>query len=193
MARKVAISIKPADDVLQRYGNMLGALGQKKGNIALARAINRVTNTVHSRVSSAVAKQTSLPVGRIKREIKKRLARPGAVGAIEGHVWARGAPLTLREFKPKQFSWGVRAKVWGRTQRFPSAFIFAGTYRSGKFVGSGHAFVRTSSKSRPIEKMFGPSIPEEMVKDESKRVFETTVATMLPVRVAHEVGRLLKV
>jgi hypothetical protein len=56
----------------------------------------------------------------------------------------------------------------------------------------GHVFKRTSSGRFPIEMLFGPSVPEELVKGESERVFRTTVQDMLPVRVAHELSRMLK-
>lgn len=46
------------------------------------------------------------------------------------------------------------------------------------------AFHRTTAKSMPIEKMFGPSVPEELPRGES------ATATMLPARVAHEIDRL---
>ncbi|WP_099863766.1 hypothetical protein [Pararhizobium haloflavum] len=198
MAKNPLVVIETRDEVLERYGNMLGALGEREAHKALARAVNRVTNTVHSRVVRAVAKQTSLTAGRVRKEIKKRQVRPGGMGALEGVIWATGRPLPLKEFRPKQFSWGVRAKVWGQTQRFPGAFIYAGTYRSGIYVGNGHVFTNTrgpntrSGRNNAVEMMFGPSIPEEMVRGESRRTFEQTVATMLPQRVFHEISRALK-
>jgi hypothetical protein len=185
------IVITPRDDVLRRYGNALAALGEKKAHAGLARAVNRVTNTIHGRVARAIAKQSSIPVGIVRSSLRKNLVRPGGGGDLEGRIDARGNPLPLKVFNPKQFSWGVRAKVWGRVQRFPHTFIYAGTYRSGQEVGNGHVFHRLSVKSLPIEKLFGPSVPEEMVKDESARVFYETAETMLPARVAHELGRLL--
>lgn len=187
------VQIVAADDILTRYGNALGALGKREAHRALARAINRVTDTVHGRVIRAVAKQSSIPTATVRKVIRKQRVstKLSNGGGLEGIVTATGSPLPLKEFKPKQFSWGVRAKVWGRQQRFPTTFINAGTYRSSKQVGNGHVFHRVTVKSLPIEKLFGPSIPEEMVKDQSKAIFERTVEQMLPARVMHEIGRLL--
>ena len=180
------ISITPSNDVLHRYSNQLGALGEGAARKALARAVNRVTTTVHGRVISAVAKQSSIPKAIVARVIKKRLAAHKGSTAIEGVVYGTGSPLPLKVFGAKQFSWGVRAKIRGRMERFPSFFIYAGTYRSGKPVGNGHVFARTTKNSLPIELQTGPSVPEEMVVGEAKRMFETTVADMLPARVQHE-------
>lgn len=187
----VNIIITPSDDILRRYGNALGALGDRQAHAALARAVNRTTDTIHGRVIRAIAKQSSIPTAIVRKSLRKQLVRPGGGGALEGRIDARGNPLPLRDFRPKQFTWGVRAKVWGRIQRFPGTFIFAGTYRSGNPVGNMHVFHRLSAKSLPIEILFGPSVPEEMVKDESARVFEQVAADMLPRRVAHEIERLL--
>lgn len=182
--------VHPADGILDRFHNQLAAIGDGKARAVLVRAVNRTTNAVHTRVVRAVAKQTSLPQARVRAEIGKRLAAIKGDGVIEGSVFASGAPLSLKEFNPRQFKRGVRAKVWGRVQMFPGAFMGPkpGIIAAGL---RGHVFVRTTKARLPIEKMFGPSIPEEMVKDESKEAFEQTVADMLPRRIEHELSRLL--
>lgn len=185
------IIIKAVDSKLASYSNMLAAVGNGAGRKAMARAVNRTTNTVQGRVIRAVAKQSSIPVKIVRRAIKKRLASHKGSGPLQGEVFATGSPLSLKYFNARQFSWGVRAKIRGKTERFPGMFIFGGTFRSGKAVANGHVFQRTTANSKPIEKQVGPSIPEEMVRDESLRQFETTVQSMLPARIAHELGRIL--
>jgi hypothetical protein len=185
------ITIEQSDDILRNFGNQLGALGKGDAHKALAQAVNRVTTTVQGRVIRTIAKQSSIKSATVRRSIQRELVKPGSGKALEGKIIATGRPIPLDEFNARQLSWGVRAKVWGRVQRFPGTFIFAGTYRSGKAVGNGHVFHRATRDSNPIEVLYGPSVPEEMVKDESAKVFQSTVAMMLPVRVAHEVGRLL--
>ena len=70
-------------------------------------------------------------------------------------------------------------------------FIYAGHFRSSKEVAGGHVFQRATIASLPIELQRGPAVPHEMVRDESARAFERTVAEMLPRRIAHEINRLL--
>ena len=184
------ISINLADHVLQRYGNMLGALGAGQAHKALARAVNRVTNTVHGRVIRAVAKQSSIPTAIVRRTVKKRTVKPGSGDALEGLIWATGKPLSLKYFKPRQTKAGTVATVWGKRTLYASAFMGP---RPGAVARKlkGHVWVRTSAKRLPIEIKYGPSVPEELVANESARVFEATVQDMLPKRVAHEIGRLL--
>ncbi len=187
------VDIIAGDDVLRRFGNQIGSLGEGDAHKALARAVNRVTNTVHGRVIRAVAKQSSIPTAIVRRTIKKRLASPKAFhgGSIEGVVYATGSPLPLKVFQPKQFAFGVRVRVFGKMQRYPGWFIHAGRWSSGKFVANGHVFARLTKDSLPIEMKFGPSIPEELVRGESEQVYRRTVDEMLIKRVAHELNRLL--
>jgi hypothetical protein len=185
------ITITPADGVLRRYANQLGALGERRGHQALARAVNRTTHTVHGRVARAIAKQSSIPVKIVRSQLRKQTVRPGAGGALEGIVFATGRHLPLKVFRPRQFTWGVRVKLWGKQTRLEGMFIFAGTYRSGQHVGNGHVFQRVTTASLPIEMQTGPAVPIEMVRAESAKEFERTVASMLPARIAHEIGRLL--
>jgi hypothetical protein len=185
------IIVKATDANIERFSNMLAAVGAADGRKAMARAVNRTTNTVHGRVIRAVAKQSSIPVKIVRRAIKKRLASHKGSGPLQGEVYGTGSPLSLKYFGAKQFSFGVRAKIRGKSVRLPGMFIFAGTFRSGQAVANGHVFQRTTANSKPIEKQTGPSIPEEMVRDESLRIFELTVQSMLPARVSHELGRIL--
>ncbi len=184
------VIVFPADDVLRRFGNQIGALGQGQAHMALARAVNRVTTTIHGRVIKAIRKQSDIPTAIIRRQVKKRLVKPGSGDALEGVVWASGKPISLKHFKARQFSFGVKAKFDGQWHSYPSAFMGP---RPGVIAAKlgGHVWQRTSSSRLPIEMLFGPSVPEELVRGESERVFNEVVATMLPERVAHELGRLL--
>lgn len=186
-----SIVVRPLDDVLKRFGNQIGAVGSAQGHKALARAVNRVTTTVHGRVIRAIRKQSDIPTAIIRREISKRLANPSGGGGIEGVIIARGKPLSLKYFRARQFAFGVKAKWGGSWHSYPSAFMGPRPGVIAKRLG-GHVFVRTSAKRFPIEKLFGPAVPEEMVRAESARVFSETVEGMLPRRVMHELSRIIR-
>lgn len=159
--------------------------------MAMARAVNRVTKSVESRTVRAIARQASIPTRIVRSEVQTIQVKPGSASALVGEVRATGRPIPLREFKAKQFSYGVKAKVWGKMRRFEGMFIYAGTYRSRTVVGSGHVFQRVTSRSLPIARQDGPAVPSELVRGESKAAFETTVGQMLPERLRHELARLL--
>lgn len=191
------ISIVQADAILKNFGNQIGAIGEGEAHKALARAVNRVTDTVHGRVIRAVAKQGSIPAYIVRKAINKKTVKPGSGAALEGVVSATGRPLPLSVFGPRQFSWGVRVKVWGSMQRYQGWFIYAGRWNSGNPIAGENVFENTrganakSGRNNAIVKHDGASVPEELVRKESARIFEQTVQTMLPARVAHEIGRIL--
>lgn len=187
------INVRLNDDMLHRFQNMAGALGEQKARIAYARAVNRVTNSIHGKVISAVVKQTSIPRRIVKQEVKKQLARPGGDGAIQGIIYAKGKPISLKHFNPKQFSWGVRVKAWGEWQRYESSFIYGGTFRSGKPAFDGHVMSRVGKDSFPVRRENGPAVPPALIQGEAAAIFTKTVEDMLPRRVMHELSRLLGV
>lgn len=194
------VTITPADGNLKRFANQLGALGSKKAHTALSRAVNRTTTTVQGRVIKAIAKQSDIPRGIIRQQLKRRTVSTNIEhgGSLEGVIWATGKPISLKYFRARQFSFGVKAKHGGKWHGYPSAFMGPRPGVIAKKL-NGHVFVRTTDKTwlskgkrAPIEKLFGPSVPAEMVRGESERVFRSTVREMLEKRVAHEIGRLLK-
>ncbi|MDF1599636.1 phage tail protein [Mesorhizobium sp. YIM 152430] len=190
--QKASISVRPADDVLKRYGNMLGSVSGREGHRAMARAINRTVVGAHVQVSRAVAKQSSIPLAEVRRSMKRKMVNPGSRGALQGALEASSPAKPIRDFMPKQFAWGVRVKAWGKMQRYPGAFIFAGTFKSGKPVAKFHALVNRRTAINPLEIMYGPSVPQEMVRRPSSDVFETTAYRILPQRLHHELGRLFR-
>jgi len=187
------IVISPLDGNFARFANQIGALGTAKAHKALARAVNRTTNTAYGRVVKAIRKQSDIPTSIIRKQVKKRTVSTNIDhgGSLEGVIWATGKPISLKYFMARQFAFGVKAKHGGKWHRYPSAFMGKKPGIISKRLG-GHVFVRTSANRFPIEKLFGPSIPEELIRGESERVFRSTVREMLEKRVAHELGRLLK-
>lgn len=198
MAPKRIQIVAGADGMLERYGNMLGSIGEGKARQAMARAVNYGGRKTAVQVRRALAKQTSIKRATINAEVRTKAAAHKGTSAIEFVIWARGRELPLASFGPKQFRFGTRAKVWGRMQRFPSTFINAGTWQ-GKPIAGNQVFVRTggmnekSGRNNAFERVYGPSIPKEMVIGESKEAFEKNAMPETERRLAHELRRILAV
>lgn len=195
-----------ADDNIARYGNMMGALGPERTHAAFARAINRTVQMMRTRVTRALVQQTSAPRSAVVAALTTRQAYPGG-GSLQGEIVAKGKPLPLKLFKPKESGSGTVAKVWGGSRFYQGAFIKSGRPLKGgkadrgglghlggrRVVLGGDVFHRSGKSRLPIEKMYGPAIPVEMVKDQSAWVFTAEAGPILERRVNHELGRLLKV
>lgn len=186
-----ALTITAEDRNVEAYARALQNVGNKEGHRAMARAINRVVDMAYTRVVRAVSRQSSIKQALVRRDTAKRKVKPGRGGELEGAIRAYGWPIPLREFGAVQFKAGVRARVYGKLTRFPGTFINAGRYYTKNPVGEGHVFQRTTAESLPIERQDGPSVPEQLTKGQSADVFQTLTAQQLPIRIRHELKRIL--
>jgi hypothetical protein len=147
---------------------------------ALARAINHTGAKARTQVLRALVKQTGAKYAAVRKTIH---SKPASVGTLIYRIVSSGAYMSLKEFGARQTSKGVSAAPWNKRRVFPHTFIVSSL--------GGHVFERKGASRLPIRKLWGPAIPKEMLKDLSKAAFETTVATELPGRVAHEVDAIL--
>jgi hypothetical protein len=175
------IVLKDLDRTRIRYGAMIQRVGDGNATLAFSRALNHEGRKSFTAVRRALRKQTDIPPGIISAAMK---FRPSSRANLRTIISGSGRELPLRLFRPAQFSYGVRARVWGKHQAYRSAFIVA---RYG-----GNVFHRTSRKRLPIQQMFGPSIPKEMLKDQSLAAFEQSGNAIMD-RAMHELARILRV
>lgn len=207
----IQIDMLDRDQVLKRFSNQIAALGDERARMAMSRAINRATRTTYTAVTRALQQQTSAPRAVIRQQVGMTLSAQQGSGPLVGAIWSHGRELPLSVFNPVQFSYGVRAKVWGRVQRFEHAFIFKGSWKSGDPIAQGtggaRVFVRNGKfpfkkvggqarvnpRANSFEQLFGPSLPKEMVKDASLAAFHKVAREQLEARLARELGRMLGV
>lgn len=188
------LTIKPSDRVLEQFGNGLGALGEGRARKVIVRAINRTGNPAVTAVRRELVKATSAPLSLVKQYVYARKAWAGdggGAGKLEFQIIAHGRPLPLAVFRPKEFRYGVRARVWGRYQRFEGAFMRGGLWPARVDLPmGGHVFVRASAQRLPIERAYGPSLPKELLEPAIVKVFAARAAK-LGDAIAHELDREL--
>lgn len=162
------VIIRDLDQTRIHFDAAIQRVGEREATVAFNRALNSEGNKIRTQVRRALRQQTGAKAGLINQQVK---SRGSTFSNLVYTIKARGGYLGLSHFSPRQFSYGVRARLYGRAQQFKSAFI----------VGSmgGNVFVRTSAARFPIKKMFGPAIPKEMVKDETKRAFKESQPNVL--------------
>jgi hypothetical protein len=185
------LHVRFADGELRRFENMVGALGEQKARVGMVRAVSRITNMVKTRAVREIVRQSGIPRKIVLQSIKVIKPTQKGSGPIEGHIIANGRPVSLREFKPVQFKWGVRVKAWGQWQRYEGSFIHGGRWNSGKLAFKGHVMTRVGKARFPVRRENGPSVPAEMIRGASAVAFEELVRTKLPERALHEMSRLL--
>ena len=159
----------------------LGQLFSSAGNRApkaIARALNHTGGVASTQVKRALVRQVGVKSAAVNAALRKVRATPAG---LIFELRSSGKHLGLKDFAARQTKRGVSAAPWRQRRVFPNTFMGPG----------GHVYKRTSKKRLPIEKLWGPSIPKEMVRGESAQAFRSTVAERLPQRLQHELLRLL--
>lgn len=153
-------------------------LSSTQKNNVLRRAVNHTLDKVHTAVLRTLADQIGAPQNVIRRygKITKIKANNAT---LTGIIRCAGGPIPLKHFRAYQTRKGVSAAPWKNRKVYRSAFIVPSL--------GGHAFWRTSHKRLPIERIAGPNVPKEIVKDASAAAFHAVTAATLPARVAHEI------
>lgn len=174
------IVIRDLDRTRIRYEAMIQKVGEGTANLAFSRAMNHEGAKITTAVRRALRQQTGLKAGIIQRATKRyRASRQHLVYVIS----SSGDHFGLSHFSPRQFSYGVRAKPWNKVQTFPHAFVAKKLHNN--------VFVREGRSRLPIKKLWGPSIPKEMVKDASLEAFEKNSGKIMD-RAMHELTRILR-
>jgi hypothetical protein len=107
---------------------------------------------------------------------------PASALNLRYEIAVTGAPISLSEFDARQGRAGVSAAPWGKRR------LFAHTFMVGSL--NDQVFMRTSHNRLPIRKLWGPSLPKELVKDEVANAFKRVVAEDGGRRVLHEIEGL---
>jgi hypothetical protein len=168
----------------------LGALfkkAEKEAPAAIARAIRRTGDMTATQVVRSLTAQTGLKRQVIVRAVKKRPA--GMTYSLQ----SRGGNVALKYFRARETRKGVSAAPWNARHVFMGTFIKGGRFphRVGLNLG-GQVFARTGAGRVPIVKQkSGLFIPKEMISGATKQAFLSTVASVLPLRLQHEIAAIL--
>lgn len=129
----------------------LGLMEELRQKRATMIAMHRAGKSARVPLVTEVRRHLGVKAKTVRDRITVRSPRLDPTGTpfILYEVDAR--PLDLMEFGTRQFSYGVRAKIGGRTETFRGAFtaVFAGRERAAR---------RKGKKRTPTRPLYGPSI-----------------------------------
>lgn len=142
-------------------------------------AINHTVAKAATQVKRALVHQTGLRYGELSKEIRQFSASAGDATAS---LQADGPYHRLSEFGARETAAGVSAAPWDTRRLFEHTFVIE--------AYAGGVFKRQGDDRFPVEQLWGPATPKEMLKDASLEAWERVLIADLPVRMAHEWGRL---
>jgi len=152
-------------------------LGQGKARQLAAWTLNQVGGKLTTAVKRQTAKQLGVPYSDAPASwvIDKAWS-----GMLQYKITATGKYYSLAHFHPSQFSYGVRAKPWGKSQRFAHAFM----------LGS-EVYARTTAARGPLKKLMGGSIPREMERDAVPFLADAAMDNELPEAMERKLAQFL--
>lgn len=155
-------------------------IASQRGKTAMRMALNDTGRQVTTKVKRSLAKQSGVQYGAVNKAMTQSFA---SNAHLEFHIKGTGKHFGLTDFKASQRKKGVSAAPWGKRRIFPHTFFVP---KLGNQV-----FRRTGKLRFPIEKLWGPSIPREMVRDEVPVIFKTTADAVFPMQVRKQFQRLM--
>lgn len=181
----IGIALRSLDRQAIIFESMVKRVGEKPARRAFARAMNHEGKKANTAVKRALRKQTSVRIADINKAVRFHSAGENTLRTV---IKATGAQIPLRYFNPRQFKYGVRATVWGKSQRFEHAFIVK-SLAGGVFKNTG-GWNAKQKRFNALEKLWGPAIPKEMMDDKIVDAF-MGYGDKVAERAMHELSRIL--
>ncbi|MEW6258117.1 MAG: phage tail protein [Pseudomonadota bacterium] len=191
------------DGRLDRWEAGFSRLSAGQARLVLIRALNRAGDSADSRVRTALSRQMGVKRLNVRKALRHR--RAGG-GVLEYNITGTGKYFSLIDAKGVKRGWirktigdrsvrlqRVAAAAWNAPKAYPGAFMASGAAGAVAGAGATHIFARTSDQRFPLKKLWGPSVPREMERDEVPKTFDRTVEEVLPRRIDHELGRMLEI
>jgi hypothetical protein len=153
----------------------LNELRRNSGDRVYGRAVNRVGDMTFTRVIRLLADETGATQKRVREQVRKF----SAVGTtVPFKIVARGGYLSLDAFQPRQTLAGISAAPWGKRRVF-----------KGSFFGPAHrVYVRKGKSRLPIRVLYGPAVPNQMLKGKTQEIAAQMFRENFADRVEHEVA-----
>lgn len=153
---------------------------------AIREGLNEGGDKVRTDVRKALQQQTG---AKTYRAITSRTRSIKAGGALQYVIIGSGKGLPIKEFRTqirRGTGGGVVSEPWNVSRQFQRSFALKGQ-------GADGYRARTTSKRFPVRKLFGPSIPKEMMQGAIPSVFVLSVGAQVLPAIEKRLVRALRI
>lgn len=175
-------SLKIDASEIVRLGAAFAAAGKSK-EVIIVRALNHVVDKARTQIVRDVREQMGPKFVSYGEVRKATVIKYASAGRLEAVIHAADRTYSLGRFGARQTSKGAVASPWNQRRTFKHTFLVASL--------GGNVFVRKGHGRFPLKKLWGPSVPAEMVRGNAKETFEATAAAQVVDRIEHELGAIL--
>lgn len=166
--------------------NRLGTFYKKAPNV-LSNALNRAVTNVNSNVKKEIRKEYVIKAADVQKTLKISKATRSN---LKGEVKSTGSPIGLDKFKVSPRTVNPRRKTpikvgvkKGSVKKLLGAFVAD--------VNGAKVFKREGKARLPINKLFGPSVPQMLSNEDVRAVIEREGQQTFLTRSEHEINRIL--
>jgi hypothetical protein len=148
-----------------------------------ALAINDTLKNAEVQAARVIAPAMGAPSRAVKAALAIERATPSS---LAGALVARGKPLKMIEFRPRETRHGVQVRIGGDVETYRRAFI--ATMRTGH----RGVFERKGRERGPIRELYGASVPGYMARSDVLPLIQQTLADRLNVNLARQLDRRMR-
>jgi len=179
-------TINVNESVTDEVKRRLGAF-EKKAPQVVASALNRAMTNVATNISKETRKSYHIKATDIKKTISKTRATRANIDAI---VVSRGNLIPLDRFKvsPRKVSPNRKTPIKAAVKKTGAKKL------KGAFVADVHGikvFKRQTDRRLPIDRLFGPSVPQMLDNEVNRRQINIEGRNTFYRRLDHEIDRIL--
>jgi hypothetical protein len=175
-------TVKIDTSEIDRLAAAFAAAG-RNSKVVFVRALNHSIDKARTQIVRDVREQMGPRYVSYAQVRAATAVAYATAGRLEAVIHAADRTYSLGRFGARQTKQGAVAAPWNQRRVFPHTFMVSSL--------SGNVFVRKGPGRFPIKKLWGPSVPAEMVRGNAKEHFESTAAADVIDRVEHELGAIL--
>jgi hypothetical protein len=162
---------------------ILEALSSPDLEQVAALAINDTLKNAQVQAARVIAPAMGAPSKTVKASLSIERAR---ADHLTGALVARGKPLKMIEFRPRETRNGVQVRIGGKVETYRRAFI--ATMRTGH---TG-VFERKGRERLPIRELYGASVPGYMARTDVLPVIQRTLSERLVENLKRQLERRMR-
>jgi len=180
------VSVDVDRRLLNDVRDRLGEMSNKAPNV-ISKSLNRALTNVAANVSKETRKEYNIKAGDVKHTLSKTRASKSALTAI---VSSKGNPIPLDKFKVSPRT------VQPNRKRAIKIGVKKGGMKAtlGAFVSDINGikvFKREGKKRLPINRLYGPSVPQMLANEEIRNKINGEGAETFNRRLDYEINRIL--
>lgn len=178
----VSVDERAIEDIKSRLGSM-----EKKAPQVIANSLNRAMSSVAKAVNEELRKNYHIKTADIKPTITRTRAKRSDVNAV---LKSSGPVVPLDRFKvsPKTVNPKRKSPIKVAVKK-GAAKPLEGAFNAD--INGVKVFKRSTKRRLPIDRLFGPSVPQMLNREDIRNRIDVTGQKMFNKRIDHEIERIL--